>query len=77
MTSRKVFGPAIKYIRKAKGITQDELAVYLEISPSHLHRVETGERTIGAALIPLIARRLKVDETEFTYEVDTHALVAA
>jgi transcriptional regulator with XRE-family HTH domain len=77
MTTTKVFGPAIKYIRKAKGISQDDLAVFIEISPSHLHRVENGERTLSAKLVPLIAQRLGVKESEFTFEVHVSEQVAA
>jgi transcriptional regulator with XRE-family HTH domain len=73
MTTTKVFGPAIKYIRRDKGVSQDELAVFVEISPSHLHRVESGERVLSAKLVPLIAQRLGVKESEFTYQQDVAA----
>jgi transcriptional regulator with XRE-family HTH domain len=70
MTTTKVFGPAIKYIRKDRGVSQDALAVAIEISPSHLHRVETGERKLATKFVPLIAAHLNVDESEFTYQVN-------
>lgn len=40
-------GKNIKYCRKMKGYTQEELAEKANISVSHLSKIETGKRTIG------------------------------
>jgi transcriptional regulator with XRE-family HTH domain len=39
---RRVNGPAIRAIRKALGITQQELAERSGISPSHMNKIEHG-----------------------------------
>ena len=39
---RHVNGPAIRAIRKALGITQQDLAARSGISPSHMNKIEQG-----------------------------------
>jgi transcriptional regulator with XRE-family HTH domain len=76
MSERKVLGRAIKIIRKAKGITQDTLAIAADISPSHLQRIETGERQPKDEDLLLICKCLGISEDDITYEVETLILVA-
>jgi DNA-binding transcriptional regulator YiaG len=45
--SRKLFGPDIKFLRKAVGVKQKDLAPKIEMSPEHLSRCETGDLPIG------------------------------
>ena len=76
MSERKVLGRAIKVLRKAKGITQDTLALAADISPSHLQRIETGERQPKDEDLLLICKCLGISEDDITYEVETLILVA-
>ena len=76
MSERKVVGRAIKVIRKSMGITQDALAVEVDISPSHLHRIETGERQPKDADLLAICKCLGIHPEDITYEVETLILVA-
>jgi DNA-binding Xre family transcriptional regulator len=76
MSERKVVGKAIKVIRKAKGINQDTLAIAAGISPSHLQRIETGERQPTQDALNLICINLGINSEDITYEVETLILVA-
>jgi transcriptional regulator with XRE-family HTH domain len=76
MSERKVLGRTIKVIRKAKGITQDSLAIEAGISPSHLQRIETGERQPTDEALRGICKCLGIFEEDITYEVETLILVA-
>ena len=75
MSERKTLGRAIKAVRKAKGITQDALAVESGVSPSHLQRIETGERQPTDEALDLMCRHLGIHVEDVTYEVETLILV--
>lgn len=77
MSERKVVGRAIKVIRKAQGITQDELAIEAGISPSHLQRIETGQRQPMEDTLRLICIHLGISSEDITYEVETLVLVSS
>ena len=77
MTTRKAHGPAIRAIRKLAGVSQDELAITAGISPSHLHRIETGERAASAQVITAISTRLGITEEAITYTVQSTEPIAA
>lgn len=77
MTTRKAHGPAIRAIRKLAQISQDELAIEAGISPSHLHRIETGERAASEKVIAAISAKLNVSEAAITYTIETNELIAA
>lgn len=76
MSERKVVGRAIKVIRKAQGVTQDELAIESGISPSHLQRIETGQRQPMEDTLRLICICLGISSEDITYEVETLVLVS-
>jgi transcriptional regulator with XRE-family HTH domain len=76
MSERKVLGRTIKVIRKAKGITQDSLAIAADMSPSHLQRIETGERQPTEAALLAVCKCLGIHPEDITYEVETLILVA-
>ena len=76
MTTRKAHGPAIKGFRKMLDVSQDELAIVAGISPSHLHRIETGERAASAQVILAIAARLQAEANAkgIKYLIDDNAI---
>jgi transcriptional regulator with XRE-family HTH domain len=45
-----LFGRTIRMMRQAHGVGLREMAVLVGVSPSHLSRVESGERAAGADL---------------------------
>lgn len=75
MSERKVVGRAIRQIRKAKGITQGALSLQAGISPSHLQRIETGERQPTEDALHLMCIGLGISAEDVTYEVETLILV--
>lgn len=76
MEQRKTHGRALRAIRKAKGISQDELAIAGDMSPSHLHRIETGDRQPNQDSLNLMCLHLGISTEDVTYEVETLILVS-
>lgn len=76
MSERKVLGKALKAIRKAQGVKQEDLALAGGISPSHLQRIETGDRQPTEDCLSLMCMRLGISSEDVTYEVETLILVA-
>ena len=54
------YGKAIRICRSAYGMTQAKLAKALEISPSQLSLVESGDREPSLGLLTRASRTLKV-----------------
>ena len=48
-------GKRIQYLRKVNGMTQEELAIKLNISDRHLRRIERGEGTASIDLLVEVA----------------------
>lgn len=44
MSKEKLFGPVLRRLRVEKGWSQEELAARVEVSRSHIGRIETGEK---------------------------------
>jgi len=57
----KNFGRLIRQQRAMIPLTLQELAIQSGISPSHLGRVERGERFPSASILQKIAKPLKID----------------
>ena len=53
-------GNKIKEIRKAKGITQDQLAERTGLNRVHLYRLENGKQSMTLRTLKLIADTLEV-----------------
>lgn len=54
-------GEKIKYLRKSKGISQEELATMLKINRNFLSRIETGKSDPNAGILKSIAQIFNVD----------------
>jgi transcriptional regulator with XRE-family HTH domain len=61
---RENLGKIIKQQRQAQKLTLHELSAASGVSPSHLGRIEKGERFPSAAILQRIARPLGFDEDE-------------
>jgi len=77
MTTRKAHGPAIRAIRKALGVTQDDLAISCDVTPGYMSNVEAGKKQPSEALVSAISLRLGVPKDAITYTVEAGAKAAA
>ncbi len=60
-----MLGLNISYYRKARSMTQTELAEQLEITSNYLSQVERGSKILSVAKIFRAAEILGVDEKDF------------
>lgn len=51
-------GKRLQALRKAKGWTQTDLAVYLDMNRGHISDIELGKREVGIITLQVIARGL-------------------
>lgn len=77
MTKRKAHGPAIRAIRKAMGITQDDLAISCDVTPGYMSNVESGKKQPSEALVSAICLRLGINKDDVMYTVEVPESVAA
>jgi transcriptional regulator with XRE-family HTH domain len=59
--SLKVLGERIRKARKAKGISQEDLALLADIDRSYIGGIERGQRNPSFKTLCLIARTVKTD----------------
>ncbi|MBX6342881.1 MAG: helix-turn-helix transcriptional regulator, partial [Thermomicrobiaceae bacterium] len=64
-TQRQRIGPAIRRLRKQRGLTLDELAREAGISASHLSRLERSQTVPSFTVLAQIAHVLGVQVDEF------------
>lgn len=48
---RKIFGENVKYYRKKAGLSQEQLAEKLDVSPNHVSVIETGGKFVTYKLL--------------------------
>ena len=48
---RKIFGENVKYYRKKLGLSQEQLAEKLNVSPNHISVIETGNKFVTFKLL--------------------------
>jgi transcriptional regulator with XRE-family HTH domain len=77
MHTRKVNGQTIKALRKALGITQDDLAISCDVTPGYLSNVEAGKKQCSETLMTALAARLGVPKDAISYVIYTHEPAAA
>ena len=61
---QREFGERVRTVRKARGLSQMQLALLADIDPTYLSGVEQGRRNISLANIHVLAGRLGVDAYE-------------
>ena len=71
----KVIGLKIKERRKALGITQESVAEYLEVNPSHISNIECGHANPSLTALVNISNILQCSidyfiNGEYTYNTD-------
>ena len=66
---RMSIGPFIAALRKARGLTQKELAAMLSVADKTVSRWETGDGTPELALIPVLAEQLRGVRVQLPFAV--------
>jgi len=51
-------GKRVQTLRKKKGWTQTDMAVYLDLNRGHISDIELGKREVGIITLQVIARGL-------------------
>lgn len=64
MKAQKIFGQNVRRMRKAAGISQEELAFQAGLARSYMSDVERGERNPTVKIIGRIAAALKISAAE-------------
>ena len=62
---RKLYGEYLKYFRKKKGLSQEDLAFKSSIHRTYISEVERGRRNISIVNIAKIAKALNLSIKEF------------
>lgn len=64
---RRIFGENVKYYRKQKGFSQEQLSEILEISPNHLSVIETGGKFVTYKLLEKIILTFNISPAQLFY----------
>lgn len=66
LSSLQILGARIREARKAKGLTQEDLAYESDVDRSYIGGVERGERNLSFDKLCDLARALKCDVAALT-----------
>lgn len=69
MGIKSVFGANLKYYRKKRNLSQEELSEHLGITPKHLSTIETGATFVSADLLERITQTLEISASALFYTV--------
>ena len=72
----KVLGAAIRRLRKAKGLTQNQLGALSETHGNYIGLIERGERNISALNLCYLAAALDVAPAELWLDITRADLTA-
>ena len=67
---KKVFGANVKFYRKKRRLSQEQLAEKLKITAKHLSTIETGATFVSAKLLEEITIQLLVSASALFYSTD-------
>ncbi|GAB6392935.1 MAG: helix-turn-helix transcriptional regulator [Treponematales bacterium] len=67
MAVKEVFGKNLRYYRKLKRLSQEELSEKVDITAKHLSAIETGSSFVSAELLESLMRTLGVSASAFFY----------
>lgn len=62
--ARKALGSAVKKARKARGLSQLELAAMVGCGRPQISRIETGDRGVSFDLFALLCKKLGLDAND-------------
>lgn len=66
-------GRAVRAVRKAQGLTQEELAARADLHPTYISDVERGVRNPSWDVVARLAEGMRVPTTAITAEYDALA----
>jgi transcriptional regulator with XRE-family HTH domain len=64
------FGSVLRQVRNAKGLSQEDLALRLNIARSHIGRLETGEKNPGLKMLFRLADALEIPASAIISEME-------
>ena len=64
MDFKKSFGEKVKRVRKKRGLTQEQLAELIDISPRNLSKIEVGECFVKAETLEKILKALNISSED-------------
>ncbi len=67
-------GGRVKAAREAKGLTQEDLAALVELSPTHVSVIERGVKPPKLSTLVAIANALEVSADNLLQDVVTHSV---
>ncbi len=70
MCKEKLFGPVLRHFRKEKGWSQEELAARLDVSRSHIGRLETGKKQPSLKMLFRLADALEIQAFEIIKAIE-------
>lgn len=70
----KAVGQRIKAAREAKGLTQEDLAALVELSPTHISVIERGVKAAKLDTFVSIANALEVSADSLLIDVVVHSI---
>lgn len=62
---KKIFGANVKELRTQKGITQEQLAQYLELQPHSVTKIETGRSFVSCEVLARLSKFFNVTPSYF------------
>jgi transcriptional regulator with XRE-family HTH domain len=70
MGIKAVFGENLKYYRRKRQLSQEQLAEKADITPKHLSAIETGAAFVSAALLEKLTRILNISASALFYSAE-------
>ena len=64
------FGPVLRRFREEKDLSQEELAALVEVSSSHISRMESDMKVPSLEMVFRLAHALKIKPHELIKEMD-------
>ena len=66
-------GQRIRKYRKAKGLSQEQLAEMVDISTTHMSHIETGNTKLSLQVFADLAEALQVSVDSLLYDVNSNS----
>ena len=70
MDIKSIFGANLKYYRKKRKLSQEELAEKVDISTKHLSTIETGSSFVSTELLEKLTQTLSVSASVLFFSAD-------
>jgi transcriptional regulator with XRE-family HTH domain len=67
MNIKVIFGVNLKYYRKQRGLSQEQLSELVDITQKHLSKIETGTTFVSAELLEKLSSALSISASALFY----------